>query len=195
MSRTAQIRRTTRETDIKCTLTIDGSGSGERDTGIGFFDHMLDGFARHGLFDLDLECQGDTYVDGHHTVEDCGIVLGEAVKEALGDKAGIRRFGHSFVPMDDALVLCAVDLSGRPYLSWDASFTADAIGSMDTQLAKEFFYAVSYSAGMNIHIKVISGENDHHIMEAMFKAFARALDMATVKDPRIEGVLSTKGSL
>ena len=195
MSRTAQIRRTTRETDIKCTLTIDGSGSGERDAGIGFFDHMLDGFARHGLFDLDLECQGDTYVDGHHTVEDCGIVLGEAVKEALGDKAGIRRFGHSFVPMDDALVLCAVDLSGRPYLSWDASFTADAIGSMDTQLAKEFFYAVSYSAGMNIHIKVISGENDHHIMEAMFKAFARALDMATVKDPRIEGVLSTKGSL
>ena len=195
MSRTAQIRRTTRETDIKCTLTIDGSGSGERDTGIGFFDHMLDGFARHGLFDLDLECQGDTYVDGHHTVEDCGIVLGEAVKEALGDKTGIRRFGHSFVPMDDALVLCAVDLSGRPYLSWDASFTADAIGSMDTQLAKEFFYAVSYSAGMNIHIKVISGENDHHIMEAMFKAFARALDMATVKDPRIEGVLSTKGSL
>lgn len=195
MSRTAQIRRTTRETDIKCTLTIDGCGSGERDTGIGFFDHMLDGFARHGLFDLDLECQGDTYVDGHHTVEDCGIVLGEAVKEALGDKAGIRRFGHSFVPMDDALVLCAVDLSGRPYLSWDASFTADAIGSMDTQLAKEFFYAVSYSAGMNIHIKVISGENDHHIMEAMFKAFARALDMATVKDPRIEGVLSTKGSL
>ena len=195
MSRTAQIRRTTRETDIKCTLTIDGSGSGERDTGIGFFDHMLDGFARHGLFDLDLECQGDTYVDGHHTVEDCGIVLGEAVKEALGDKAGIRRFGHSFVPMDDALVLCAVDLSGRPYLSWDASFTADSIGSMDTQLAKEFFYAVSYSAGMNIHIKVISGENDHHIMEAMFKAFARALDMATVKDPRIEGVLSTKGSL
>ena len=195
MNRTAQIRRTTRETDIKCTLSIDGSGSGERDTGIGFFDHMLDGFARHGLFDLDLECQGDTYVDGHHTVEDCGIVLGEAVKEALGDKAGIRRFGHSFVPMDDALVLCAVDLSGRPYLSWDASFTADAIGSMDTQLAKEFFYAVSYSAGMNIHIKVISGENDHHIMEAMFKAFARALDMATVKDPRIEGVLSTKGSL
>ncbi len=195
MSRTAQIRRTTRETDIKCTFSIDGSGYGERDTGVGFFDHMLDGFARHGLFDLDLECQGDTYVDGHHTVEDCGIVLGEAIKEALGDKAGIRRFGHSFVPMDDALVLCAVDLSGRPYLSWDASFTADSIGSMDTQLAKEFFYAVSYSAGMNIHIKVISGENDHHIMEAMFKAFARALDMATVKDPRIEGVLSTKGSL
>ena len=195
MSRTAEIRRTTRETDIKCRLTIDGSGSGERDTGIGFFDHMLDGFARHGLFDLAIECQGDTYVDGHHTVEDCGIVLGEAIRQALGDKAGIRRFGHSFVPMDDALVLCAVDLSGRPYLAWDAAFTADSIGSMDTQLAKEFFYAVSYSAGMNIHIKVLSGENDHHIMEAMFKAFARALDMATVTDPRIEDVLSTKGSL
>ncbi|MBQ6360631.1 MAG: imidazoleglycerol-phosphate dehydratase HisB [Lachnospiraceae bacterium] len=195
MSRTAEIRRTTRETDIKCTFSIDGSGSGERDTGIGFFDHMLDGFARHGLFDLNMECQGDTFVDGHHTVEDCGIVLGEAIKQALGDKAGIRRFGHSFVPMDDALVLCAVDLSGRPYLAWDAAFTADSIGSMDTQLAKEFFYAVSYSAGMNIHVKVISGENDHHIMEAMFKAFARALDMATVTDPRIEGVLSTKGSL
>ena len=195
MSRTAEIRRTTRETDIKCTFSIDGSGSGERDTGIGFFDHMLDGFARHGLFDLNMECQGDTFVDGHHTVEDCGIVLGEAIKQALGDKAGIRRFGHSFVPMDDALVLCAVDLSGRPYLSWDAAFTTDSIGSMDTQLAKEFFYAVSYSAGMNIHVKVISGENDHHIMEAMFKAFARALDMATVTDPRIEGVLSTKGSL
>ena len=193
--REAVIVRNTNETKIEVRLNLDGSGKYTVDTGVGFFDHMLAGFARHGFFDLCVKVDGDLEVDEHHTVEDTGIALGTAIREALGDKAGIRRFGHSFVPMDDALVLCAVDLSGRPYLSWDASFTADAIGSMDTQLAKEFFYAVSYSAGMNIHIKVISGENDHHIMEAMFKAFARALDMATVKDPRIEGVLSTKGSL
>ena len=193
--REATSKRKTRETNIECVFRIDGSGAGERDTGIGFFDHMLDGFARHGLFDLEISCEGDLCVDGHHTVEDCGIVLGEAIRQAAGDKKGIKRFGHSFVPMDDALVLCAVDLSGRPYLAWDAAFSADAIGSLDTQLAKEFFYAVSYSAGMNIHIKVLSGENDHHIMEAMFKAFARALDAATMVDPRIEGVLSTKGSL
>lgn len=176
-------------------LDIDGTGKANLNTGIGFFDHMLDGFARHGFFDLDVIVQGDLDVDSHHTIEDTGIVLGNAIKEALGDKKGIRRFGSMILPMDETLVLCAVDLSGRPYLNFDASFTVPKVGDMDTEMAREFFYAVSYAAGINLHIKVLNGTNNHHIMEAIFKAFAKALDEATQIDKRIQGVLSTKGSL
>jgi imidazoleglycerol-phosphate dehydratase len=193
--RIAKITRKTKETDITVKFAIDGTGEASINTGIGFFDHMLDGFSRHGFFDLDLKCEGDLAVDGHHTVEDCGIVLGNAIKNALGDKKGIRRFGSSILPMDETLVLCAVDLSGRPYLQFDASFTAERVGYLDTELVKEFFYAVSYAAGMNLHIKVLTPGNNHHMIEAMFKAFARALDEATTLDPRITDILSTKGSL
>lgn len=193
--RTAELKRTTKETDIKLALDLDGSGETEIDTGIGFFDHMLDGFARHGFFDLKVNVKGDLAVDCHHTVEDTGIVLGNAIRKALGDKEGIKRYGDCILPMDDALVLCAVDLSGRPYLSFEAEFTADRVGYLDTETVKEFFYAVSYTAGMNIHLKVLSGTNHHHIIEALFKAFAKALDAATQLDPRITGLLSTKGSL
>ena len=156
---------------------------------------MLGGFVRHGFFDLQLRCRGDVEVDCHHSIEDTGIVLGSAVREAAGDKCGIRRYGHFLLPMDEALVLCAIDLSGRPYLVYEAHFTGQSLGGMDTQMAKEFFYAVSYAAGMNLHLKVLYGENDHHIMEAMFKAFGKALDMATGFDGRITDVLSTKGTL
>ena len=176
-------------------LNLDGTGKASLNTGIGFFDHMLDGFARHGFFDLDLAVDGDLNVDSHHTIEDTGIVLGTAIKEALGDKAGIRRYGSMILPMDETLVLCGIDLSGRPYLNFDGEFTAERLGDMDTEMAREFFYAVSYAAGMNLHIKVLDGMNNHHIMEAMFKAFAKALDQATQMDERIQGVLSTKGSL
>lgn len=193
--RTALRQRKTKETDIRLELQIDGSGKSNVRTGIGFFDHMLECFARHGFFDLTLFCEGDLSVDSHHTVEDCGIVLGDAVREALGDKAGIRRYGSCMLPMDETLVLCAIDLSGRPYLSFDGAFTADRIGDLDTEMVHEFFYAVSYTAGMNLHLKVLSPGNNHHMAEAMFKAFARALDEATAIDPRIEGILSTKGSL
>ena len=193
MSRSASIERNTKETDIRVTLELDGTGQAELDTGIGFFDHMLDGFARHGLFDLNVYVDGD--VDCHHTVEDTGIVLGNAIKEAVGDKKGIRRYGSCILPMDEALVLCAVDLSGRPYYVSDAVFSAPMIGELDTETISEFFYAVSYSAAMNLHFKVLSGTNSHHICEAMFKAFAKALDMAVSVDPRITDVLSTKGSL
>lgn len=195
VNRTAKVSRNTKETQIFAQFCLDGTGTGSRDTGIRFFDHMLDGFARHGLFDLDIHCKGDVDVDCHHTVEDTGIVLGSAVKEAVGDKCGIRRYGYFILPMDEALVLCAIDLSGRPYFVFDASFSGDRCGEMDTQMAREFFYAVSYSAGMNLHLKVLYGENDHHIMEAMFKAFGKALDMATCFDSRITDVLSTKGVL
>lgn len=195
MDRIATVERNTKETQIAMTLNLDGTGKSNLDTGIQFFDHMLDGFARHGLFDLDIRCQGDLGVDCHHSIEDTGIVLGMAMKDAIGDKKGIRRYGYFILPMDEALVLCAVDLSGRPYLVFDASFSSEKCGQMDTQMAKEFFYAVSYTAGMNLHIKVIYGENDHHIMEAMFKAFGKALDMAVSVDERIAGVLSTKGAL
>ncbi|QTQ15365.1 imidazoleglycerol-phosphate dehydratase HisB [Treponema parvum] len=193
--RTAQIHRLTKETDISLTLNIDGSGKCKSDTGIGFFDHMVDGFARHGFFDVDLLCKGDLRVDSHHTVEDCGIVLGEAVKKALGDKSGIRRYGHFILPMDEALVLCAVDLCGRPFLVFEEEYTVPKIGDMDTELIREFFYAVSYSAMMNLHLRCISGNNNHHIAEASFKAFAKALEMAVQYDERINGVLSTKGVL
>ncbi|MBO4904812.1 MAG: imidazoleglycerol-phosphate dehydratase HisB [Lachnospiraceae bacterium] len=193
--RIAEKKRKTKETEISISIDLDGTGDAKIDTGIGFLDHMLDSFAKHGLFDLTLSCEGDLLVDGHHTVEDCGIVLGEAIKEALGEKEGITRFGHMILPMDDALVLVAVDLCGRPYFEYDASFAAERIGYLDTELIREFFYAVSYSAAMNLHIKVLSGSNSHHICEAMFKSFAKALDMACTYDPRIENVLSTKGSL
>lgn len=193
--RTASIKRDTKETQIELEFNIDGSGEASVDTGIGFFDHMLEGFARHGLFDLKLTATGDLHVDGHHTVEDTGIVLGNAIREAVGDKKGIRRYGHMILPMDDALVLCAVDLCSRPYFSYEADFDTEKIGYLDTELIKEFFYAVSYSAMMNLHIKVISGTNSHHIAEAMFKSFAKALDIATGYDERIEDVLSTKGTL
>ena len=195
MERIADCKRTTKETDIALTLNLDGSGKADIDTGIGFFDHMLDGFSRHGMFDLNLRVKGDLIVDCHHTIEDTGIVLGTAIKEAVGDKKGMKRFGSCILPMDETLVLCAVDLSGRPYLSFDGEFTTDRVGYMDTEMGKEFFYAISYTAGMNLHIKVLSGGNNHHMIEAMFKAFARALDEATGFDPRITDILSTKGSL
>ena len=193
--RQSTINRKTRETDIKAVFNIDGSGKSNIKTGVGFLDHMLEGFAKHGLFDLDLTCEGDLYVDAHHTVEDCGIVLGNAIKEAIGDKVGIKRFGNFILPMDDALVFCAIDLGGRPYFDADFDFKSEKCGDMDTELVREFFYAISYSAMMNIHFKQLSGVNSHHIAEAAFKAFAKALDQATSIDERITDVLSTKGVL
>ena len=200
--RNAIIRRNTGETQICVSLEIDGKGKADLGdgTGIGFFDHMLNAFSRHGLFDLEIQAAGDLEVDGHHLVEDTGIVLGEAIKQAVGDKSGIRRFGYFVLPMDEALVLCAIDLSGRPYFRMEfegekKGFTAPAVGEFDTQLVREFFYSISYAAAMNLHFRILSGENDHHIIEGMFKAFGKALDMATQKDPRIEDVLSTKGCL
>ena len=194
MARSTTIERKTKETDISVILNIDGLGKSEINTGIGFFNHMLEGFAKHGFFDLKCNVKGDLEVDGHHTVEDTGIVLGTAIKEAIGDKAGIKRYGSFILPMDETLVLCAIDLCGRPYFSFECEFASDKVGEFDTQLVREFFYAVS-SAAMNLHIKVLSGMNDHHKIEAMFKAFAKALDMAVTKDERITSVLSTKGSL
>ena len=195
MTREATIERITKETEIRLRLNLDGSGKGEIDTGIGFFDHMLDGFSRHGLFDLSLNVKGDLEVDDHHTIEDTGIVLGTAIREAVGDKKGIRRYGSCILPMDESLVLCAVDLSGRPYFSFDGAFTREKIGDMATEMVREFFYAVSYTAAMNLHIKVLTPGNNHHMAEAMFKSFSKALDMAVSYDPRITDVLSTKGSL
>lgn len=195
MARSAAVNRKTKETDIHMLLTIDGTGQSEVSTGIGFFDHMLEGFSRHGFFDLTCSVKGDLHVDGHHTVEDTGIVLGQAIKEAIGDKKGIKRYGSFLLPMDDALAMCAVDLCGRPYFVFDCHFPTERVGGLDTELVREFFYAVSYSAGMNLHIRMLSGENAHHMIEAMFKAFAKALDQATAKDERITDVLSTKGTL
>lgn len=193
--RSAKVVRTTKETDIQLEFNIDGSGIANIDTGIGFFDHMLNSFVRHGFFDMNLKVKGDLEVDAHHTVEDTGIVLGQAIREAIGDKAGIKRFGSFMLPMDESLVLCALDLSGRPFLVYDLDLTVEKLGTMDTELVKEFFYAVSYGCGMNLHIKQIHGANNHHIVEAAFKAFAKALDEATQYDDRIKGVLSTKGAL
>ena len=195
MIREVLAQRNTKETQIQMKLNLDGTGVSDISTGIGFFDHMLEGFSKHGFFDLKLQCEGDLEVDCHHTIEDCGIVLGNAIKEAVGDKKGIKRFGSCILPMDETLVLCAIDLSGRPYLVFDGEFTAERVGYMDTEMVKEFFYAISYSAGMNLHIKVLNPGNNHHMIEAMFKAFARALDEATTYDPRITDILSTKGSL
>ena len=193
--RTAEKSRDTKETKIYEKINLDGNGNSEIDTGIGFFDHMLNGFARHGLFDLSVHAKGDLEVDSHHTIEDTGIVLGQAILEAIGDKAGIKRYGHFILPMDETLALCAVDLSGRPYLNYDAEFTSDKMGGMDTEMVREFFYAVSYSAMMNIHLKILDGINDHHKAEALFKAFGKALDMAVSEEPRMKEVWSTKGSL
>ena len=185
MERTASITRNTKETQIALSLNLDGKGSYQVDTGIGFFDHMLEGFSRHGFFDLNIQVKGDLQVDTHHTIEDTGIVLGTA----------IRRYGSCILPMDECLVICAVDLCGRPYLSYESPFTVPRCGDMDTEMVKEFFYAISYAAGMNLHIKTLTPGNNHHMMEAMFKAFAKALDMAVSAEPRTDQVLSTKGSL
>ena len=194
--RTAEITRTTKETDITVKLNLDGTGKSDISTGIGFFDHMLISFAKHSFIDLEVKVTGDLQVDGHHTVEDTGIVLGEALKQALGDKAGIKRYGSSILPMDETLVMAAVDFCGRPYLNYNLTFTMPKIGELDSELIREFFYAVSYSAAMNLHIKQLDGTNCHHIAEAAFKAFAKALSEACMKEPRAEGrVLSTKGSL
>lgn len=187
--------RKTKETDISLTINLDGQGKTQIDTGIPFFDHMLDGFARHGLFDLEVKAKGDTGVDSHHTIEDVGIVLGQAVTDALGGKAGIKRYGYFVLPMDETLALCAVDLSGRPYLKYSADFTVPRLGTLDTEMVREFFYAVSYSAAMSLHVKIMEAGNNHHMAEAMFKAFGKALDMAVSMEPRISEVWSTKGRL
>jgi imidazoleglycerol-phosphate dehydratase len=195
MDRQSEMKRKTGETDICLTLHMDGTGASDIETGIGFFDHMLNLFARHGLMDLKVKAMGDLEVDAHHTVEDVGIVLGQAVKEALGEKKSIRRYGTAHVPMDEALAMVALDLSGRPFLVFDAQFSADRVGQMDTELVEEFFRAVAFHAGITLHIKVFYGSNNHHMIEAIFKAFGRALDEATRADERILGVMSTKGSL
>ncbi|MCI8637932.1 MAG: imidazoleglycerol-phosphate dehydratase HisB [Coprococcus sp.] len=193
--RIGRIKRVTRETQIEAELLLDGSGKAEVTTGIGFFDHMLMGFARHGLFDLKLKAEGDFEVDCHHTIEDTGIVLGQAIAKALGEKKGIRRYGSFLLPMDETLVLCAVDLSGRPYLNYHADFPTERIGDMDTEMVREFFYAVSYSGAMNLHLKVLDFGNSHHMAEALFKAFGKALCQSVEMEPRMKEVWSTKGSL
>lgn len=194
--RRAEIARKTGETDIHLLLNLDGTGKADISTGIGFFDHMMDAFARHGLFDLQLSVRGDLQVDGHHSVEDTGIVLGKAIASAIGDKKGICRYGYFILPMDEALVIVAVDLCGRPYFVMEgADFPTSMVGDFDTQLVREFFYSVSYAAAMNLHIRILSGSNSHHMIEAIFKGFAKALSMAVRKDPRIQDVLSTKGTL
>lgn len=195
MGRQAEVIRNTKETQIRVRLALDGTGTFKGGTGIGFFDHMLEGFARHGLFDLEVDVSGDLYVDCHHTVEDTGIVLGQAIREAVGDKKGIRRYGSIILPMDEVLVLCAVDLGGRPYYRSDAEFPVERIGEMDTEVIREFFYAVSYAAAMNLHFKMLDAGNGHHMAEGMFKAFAKALDGAVSFDERITDVLSTKGTI
>ena len=193
--RTANFERKTRETDIRLTVNLDGSGVTELHTGVGFFDHMLDAMCRFAQFDLTLNCAGDLDIDAHHTVEDVGICLGKAIREALGDRAGIRRVGSAYMPMDEALAFAAIDISGRPYLAWNADFTAPMCGAMDTALAEEFFRAVSVNAGLTVHMNLLAGRNDHHKMEALFKAFGLAMRDAVRLDERICGVLSTKGTL
>ena len=193
--RIAVVNRKTAETEIEMELNLDGSGITNIDTGIGFFDHMLNSFAKHGFFDLTLKVKGDLFVDCHHTIEDTGIVLGEAIKKAIADKKGIKRFGSCILPMDEALILSSLDLSGRPYLVFNAELTVDKLGYFDTEMVKEFFYAISYSAGMNLHIRQLDGSNNHHIIEGIFKSFAKALDEATITDNRIDGLMSTKGAL
>ncbi len=194
-NRIAKCSRETSETKIELIFNLDGSGKANVNTGIPFFDHMLNGFAKHGLFDLDVSVDGDVEVDSHHTIEDVGIVLGKAIFESLGEKKGIKRYGNFHLPMDETLALCAIDLSGRPYLNYDAIFTVSKCGDMDTEMIREFFYAISYSAAMNLHLKIIDGGNNHHMVEALFKAFGKALDEATMLEPRLNGVWSTKGSL
>ncbi len=194
--RRAKVARKTKETDITIDFTIDGKGDCQVNSGIGFFDHMLEAFTRHGLFNLSASIKGDLQVDCHHTIEDTGIVLGNAIKKACGTKLGIKRYGSFILPMDETLVLVAVDLCNRPYLSFEAEFPTEKIGYMDTEMVKEFFYAISYSAGMNLHIKVLTPGNSHHMCEAIFKAFAKALDDATTIDPRLnDQAMTTKGSI
>ena len=195
MNRVGTYSRKTNETQIDITFNIDGKGKANIDTGIGFFDHMLNNFARHGLFDLDVKVKGDLFVDCHHTIEDTGIALGIAIKQVLGDKKSIKRYGSVILPMDESLVLCSLDLSGRPYLNFDAEFTVDKVGEFDTEMVKEFFHAIAYAVGMNLHIKMLESGNNHHMIEGIFKAFSKSLDNATMIDERIEDVLSTKGSL
>lgn len=195
MERKVEVKRITGETDIKLFLDMDGAGEGNINTGIGFFDHMLALFTKHGLFNLKVEAKGDLCVDAHHTVEDVGIVLGQAVKKALGEKKSIKRYGTSYVPMDEALAMVSVDLGGRPYLVFDAPFSVEKVGEMDTELVEEFFRAVAFNGDINLHIRVLYGENNHHMIEAIFKAFGRALDEASQFDERIKGVMSTKGTL
>ena len=195
MNRVGTYSRKTNETQIDITFNIDGKGKANIDTGIGFFDHMLNNFARHGLFDLDVKVKGDLFVDCHHTIEDTGIALGIAIKQALGDKKSIKRYGSVILPMDESLVLCSLDLSGRPYLNFDAEFTVDKVGEFDTEMVKEFFHAIVYAVGMNLHIKMLESGNNHHMIEGIFKAFSKSLDNATMINERIEDVLSTKGSL
>lgn len=195
MSRIAELNRKTSETDISLKLNVDGKGLASIDTGVGFFDHMLTLLSGHGLFDMEIKACGDLNVDAHHTVEDVGIVLGQVIKEALGEKKSIKRYGTSYVPMDEALAAVSIDIGGRPYIVFNAGFGNERIGDMDAELVEEFFRAVSVNAGMNIHINVLYGSNSHHVAEAVFKAFGRALDEATRLDERIEGVMSTKGIL
>ena len=190
MERTSVVSRNTKETEIQISLNLDGSGKADIQTGIGFFDHMLNSFARHGFFDLTVKVKGDLEVDTHHT-----IVLGQAIKQAVGDKKGIVRYGSQILPMDESLVLCAMDLCGRPYLVYDLDLDREKVGDLETEMVREFFYAVSYAAEMNLHIRQMAGMNNHHIIEAAFKAFAKALDSAVAAEPRLTGVLSTKGSL
>lgn len=187
------ITRSTKETKISCSLNIDGTGQNRISTGVGFFDHMLDQVGRHGLMDLKIACQGDTNVDCHHTVEDVGIVLGTCMHNALGDLIGIKRYGSIILPMEEALVICAIDLCHRPYLAFDANFTSEMVGDMQTEMVEEFFRSLSINGKFTIHIKVLDGKNNHHIIECIFKAFAKAFDMATSYDDRIKGVMSTKG--
>lgn len=195
MGRTAIIERKTRETEIIVEMELDGKGEAQISTGIGFFDHMLELFAKHGLFNLKVCAKGDLNVDAHHTVEDVGIVLGQVVQKALGSKESIKRYGASYVPMDEALARTVIDLGGRPYIVYGVPTTTEKTGEMDTQLIEEFFRAVAFNSGMNLHISVLYGSNTHHILEAVFKSFAKALDEATRIDNRIDGVMSTKGSL
>ena len=193
--RQAELKRKTAETDISASLDLDGQGASTIDTGIGFFDHMLILFAKHGLFDLSLTAKGDLAVDGHHTVEDCGIVIGQLLRQCFGDKQGIKRYGTAFVPMDEALALVSLDISGRPLLVYDLPVPTEWIGTFATELTEEFFRAVAVNAGLTLHIRLLTGKNSHHMIEAVFKAFGRALDEATRCDDRIQGVMSTKGML
>ena len=195
MSRIGECKRNTNEKQIEVTINLDGSGKADVNTGIGFFDHMLNSFAKHGFFDLTVKVTGDLYVDCHHTIEDTGIALGVAIRKALGDKKSIKRYGYMILPMDESLAMCALDLSGRPYLVFNVDFTTERVGYFDTEMVKEFFHAVTYTTGMNLHIKMLEPGNNHHMIEAIFKAFAKALDEATNKDDRIIDVLSTKGTL
>lgn len=195
MTRKAQLKRKTKETDISLDFNIDGKGIADIDTGIGFFDHMLNHVAKHGFFDINLAAKGDLEIDCHHTIEDVGIVFGKAINESLGDKNKIKRYGSAIIPMDETLVLCSLDLSGRSYLNFDVNFSSNKIGDMDSEMVEEFFRAVATNGGMNLHIKLLDGKNNHHIAEGIFKAFANALDAATTIDNRIEGARSTKGLL